>query len=88
MSFPELIELSDIVIARIKGIPYEGKLKNPKVLKIINSVSENDVAERIEFINQVNHAIVIKNKRKYPISPKAKVELRKIMEDEIERVKT
>ena len=82
LSLPELIEVSEIVTARSKGILYEGKPKNHKVVKIIKSVPENDAAERTQFINQVNHTIVMKNKRKYPISAKAKAELKKIMEDE------
>lgn len=84
LSLPELIEVSDIIVARRKGMRYiSSQYPQAEVIaRKIERVSRRSQEQGLRLINQVNHAIVIKNQTEYKPSAKARMELQNLMEDD------
>ena len=84
LSLHELIEVSDVTVARSKGIrkPTPKSLRAKVVVAGIESVQKRDRLKGMKLMDYVNHAIVVKNQSSHLPSEAARIELRKLMSDD------
>lgn len=84
LSLCELLEVSNVTVARSKGIhkPSPKSLRAKVVVEGIESVQKRDRLKGMKLIDSVNHAIVVKNQSSYLPSDAAKIELQKLMSDD------
>lgn len=84
LSLCELIEVSNVTVARSKGIrePNPKSLRAKVVVAGIESVQKRDRRKGMKLIDYVNHVIVVKNQSAYLPSEAARIELQKLMSDD------